>query len=106
MLLFLAVLAAIFIVDPPWDLVLIVIAGIVEVAEVGFWLAWNKRRHVQVGAETLIGATGAVTVRCDPVGQVRVRGETWAARCEAGADVGDEVRIVSRDRLTLTVEPT
>jgi membrane protein implicated in regulation of membrane protease activity len=35
---------------------------------------------------------------------VRISGEIWAARCSAGADVGEEVRVVGRDGLTLLVE--
>jgi membrane protein implicated in regulation of membrane protease activity len=37
--------------------------------------------------------------------QVRIQGELWGARCEAGADPGDTVRVVERDGLTLLVEP-
>jgi membrane protein implicated in regulation of membrane protease activity len=36
---------------------------------------------------------------------VRVRGELWEADCEDGAGVGDTVRIVGRENLTLTVVP-
>ena len=42
---------------------------------------------------------------CRPLGEVSVRGEIWQARCEAGADAGDIVRIVGLDGLTLVVEP-
>jgi membrane protein implicated in regulation of membrane protease activity len=45
-----------------------------------------------------------VAVSCRPEGQVRVHGELWRARCEEGADAGDEV-VVERleDGLTLIV---
>jgi membrane protein implicated in regulation of membrane protease activity len=36
---------------------------------------------------------------------VRVRGELWEARCDAGADPGDTVRIDALDELTLVVSP-
>jgi membrane protein implicated in regulation of membrane protease activity len=39
-----------------------------------------------------------------PVGQVRVRGELWEARCSDDADVGEAVRIVRIEGLTLVVE--
>ena len=42
---------------------------------------------------------------CRPDGQVQVLGTIWAARCEAGADQGDSVKVVGRRRLTLIVEP-
>ena len=40
-----------------------------------------------------------------PEGQVRVAGELWQARCEAGAGAGDEVVVREVDGLTLVVEP-
>ena len=40
-----------------------------------------------------------------PVGQVRLNGEIWEARCEAGAGTGERVRVTGRKRLTLIVEP-
>ena len=71
-------------------------------------LAWNRTvRHKRkvVGAQTLIGKNATVTEPCRPTGQVRLDGEIWEARCEAGADPGDTVRVVGRDELTLVVEP-
>ena len=58
-----------------------------------------------VGAETLIGREAVVTLPCRPVGQVRLDGEIWEARCEAGASPGDRVRVTGREKLTLIVEP-
>ena len=37
-------------------------------------------------------------------GQVRIGGEIWQARCEAGADTGETVRVVGLNGLTLLVE--
>jgi membrane-bound ClpP family serine protease len=42
---------------------------------------------------------------CRPEGQVRVQGELWQARCEGGVDVGEPIRVVGRENLTLFVEP-
>jgi len=40
---------------------------------------------------------------------VRVQGEEWQARCDAGVDAGvdagDPVRVLSREGLVLVVEP-
>jgi membrane protein implicated in regulation of membrane protease activity len=47
-----------------------------------------------------------VITACRPLGQVRVDGEIWAARCESGADIGTAVRVEDRDGLTLVVRPT
>jgi membrane-bound serine protease (ClpP class) len=100
-----AVLLALFVVPRPWGLVLVAAAAVVEVGESFFWLHLSRRRRIQMGAETLIGATARVVSDCRPLGQVRLRGELWRARCVAGASAGDTVRIVDRDGLTLLVEP-
>ena len=58
-----------------------------------------------VGADALIGQRALVAADCRPVGQVRLVGELWQARCDPGADVGDEVIVRALDGLTLVVEP-
>ena len=100
-----AVLLALFVVPAPWGLVLVSLAAVVEVAETFFWIHLSRRRRIRAGAETLIGARAVVASSCRPSGQVRVQGELWRARCEAGAEPGQAVRIVGRDGLTLLVEP-
>jgi membrane-bound serine protease (ClpP class) len=100
-----AVLLAIFVVPKPWGLVLVAAAAVVEVGESFFWVHLSRRRRIQMGAETLIGASAEVVSECRPLGQVRVQGELWRARCELGASPGETVRIVGRDSLTLLVEP-
>ena len=100
-----AVLLAIFVVPKPWGLVLVAAAAVVEVGESFFWVHLSRRRRIQMGAETLIGASAEVVTECRPLGQVRVQGELWGARCELGASPGETVRIVGRDSLTLLVEP-
>jgi membrane-bound serine protease (ClpP class) len=100
-----AVLLALFVLPAPWGLVLVAAAAVVEVAETFFWIRLSRRRRIRAGAETLIGARAVVMSSCRPVGQVRVEGELWRARCEAGVEAGRTVRIVGRDGLTLLVEP-
>ena len=100
-----AVLLAIFVVPKPWGLVLVAAAAVVEVGESFFWVHLSRRRRIQMGAETLIGASAEVVTECRPLGQVRVQGELWRARCELGASPGETVRIAGRDSLTLLVEP-
>jgi membrane-bound serine protease (ClpP class) len=104
MLLLGAVLLAIFVLPDAWDLPVILLAGVVEIAETGFWLWYSRRRRVQMGPETLVGGSGRVVTRCAPLGQVRIQGELWRAHCAGGADVGEEVRVVALDGLTLEVE--
>jgi len=65
-----------------------------------------KGRRKAVGAQTLLGREAVVMTACRPRGQVRIDGEIWEARCDAGAGEGDTVRIVDRDNLALIVEPT
>ena len=106
MLLVLAVLAAIFWLPTPWNVVLVLVAAAVEVAEIGFWLWWNRRRKPVTGAEALVGAVALATSALDPDGRVRVEGELWRARSDPPADAGERVviRAVEPD-LTLLVTP-
>ena len=49
---------------------------------------------------------GVVTTKLEPEGKVRIGAEIWNARAEGGAIAeGERVRVVSRDGLTLVVEP-
>jgi membrane-bound serine protease (ClpP class) len=105
-LLFVAAVAlAVFVLPQPWGLLLVIAAAIVEIGESWFWIRFSRRRRIRAGAETLIGSSAKVAAECRPLGQVRVHGELWGARCEAGAGVGETVRIVGREGLTLLVEP-
>jgi len=94
-----------FLLPSPWNLVGFLVAIPLWFVEL---LAWNrtvKHRRRAVGVQTLIGKDATVTEPCRPKGQVRLNGEIWEARCDAGADPGDTVRVVGRDDLTLVVEP-
>jgi len=99
-----AILLAIYVLPAPWGVLAVIGAAIVEAAETAFWFWLSKRRTVQAGAETLIGARGVATSAIRPEGMVRVQGELWQARSDHGADPGDEVRVVERDGLVLAVE--
>ncbi len=85
MALVVALLLAFFVLDAPWSVLVVVGALVLEVGEIVFWFWYSRRRNVQVGAETLIGRPGVVITQCRPLGQVRVGGEIWAARCESGS---------------------
>ena len=88
----------------PWNLVGFAICLVLFVGEVAFWHRRVRGQRKVVGAQTLIGKTGTLVSACRPHGQVRVGGEVWDARCDEGADVGEEVTVVGRDGLTLTVD--
>jgi|SRR6186997_2999246 membrane protein implicated in regulation of membrane protease activity len=103
MLIILAVVL-LLVLPGPWDVIGFAVALALGVGELFLWNKTVKRQRRVVGAQTLIGADALVLAACRPDGQVRVNGEIWAARCEAGADEGETVRVVGRDRLTLTVD--
>ncbi len=104
MLLLLALLAAIFWLPMPWGAVAVIVAAIWEVAEVAFFVWYSKRRRAVIGGEAMPGQTGTVVVACRPLGQVRIDGELWRARCEEGADPGERVVVEALEpELTLLV---
>ena len=107
MLLLVAFLLALLVLDPPWSFVVVAVALVVELGEAYFWWWLSRRRKPAVGVEAMIGASATVVRACRPLGQVRIQGELWRARADAGADEGDvvSVRAVDADGLTLVVEP-
>lgn len=100
-----AILLAVFVLSGPWRIVAVGVGLAVEAGETWFWWWLSRRRRPVVGVETLIGARATVVTPCRPRGQVRVGGELWRATCEAGADPGDAVRVLSVDGLELVVAP-
>jgi membrane protein implicated in regulation of membrane protease activity len=107
MILILAILLAVFFLDSPWSIVVLVAGCILEVGEVAFLRRWSKRidrrTAATTGSEAMIGREAEVVEECQPVGTVRVNGELWAARCSEGAARGDTVRVNGVDGLTLVV---
>ena len=95
MLLVLAILAAIFLLPSPWSYVVVIAAAVWESAELAFFVWYSKRRQATTGADAFAGAKGVVVQACRPIGQIRVRGELWRARCEEGADPGEAVVVES-----------
>jgi membrane-bound serine protease (ClpP class) len=106
MIVLLGILIGLFVVPDAWTIPVIAGALALEAAETYVWLRISRRMGPpRVGPERLIGQTGRVVETCRPIGRVRVRGELWQARCEAGAEVDSMVRVIGRDRLILAVEP-
>lgn len=106
MLLVVAILLAVFVVEEPWSWIVVVAGATLELTEAALFIWWSKRRTSVVGAEALIGRRALVAAECRPSGQVRIAGELWQARCDPGADIGDEVVVTALDGLTLVVEPS
>lgn len=100
----LAIVLAIVLLDSPWNWVVIAVGFAWELGETALLFWWSKRRRAVVGAEALVGRRALVSADCEPAGQVRVAGEIWGARCEAGARVGDEVVVREVRGLLLVVE--
>jgi membrane-bound serine protease (ClpP class) len=103
--LIIALALALFVLPAPWNVAAVVAAAVWELATALGGLWWSQRRAAKVGAEAMLGREVQVRQACRPLGQVRVRGEIWQARCAAGADAGETVRIIGIDGLTLLVEP-
>jgi len=101
----LAILLAIFVLPPHWGVVAILAGLTVELVEAWVWVYLSRRRRAVTGAEGLIGRTARVVEPCRPEGRVRVHGELWNAFCARGAEVGDTVRVVGVEDLTLDVVP-
>ena len=100
-----ALLLAILVLDEPWSWIVVGLGAAWEIAETILVVRWSQRRRSVVGAQALVGRRAVVAADCMPEGQVRVAGELWRARCEAGAGAGDEVVVREVDGLTLLVEP-
>ena len=100
-----AILLALLFLPWPWNLVVILCGLAVEAGELTWGLRLARRWRPATGAEAMIGREAEVTSACRPEGQVRIHGELWQARCAAGADAGDTVRVERLDGLTLVVTP-
>lgn len=91
-------------VDEELGIILVAAAVLFEVVEVWFWIKYLRRHRVKTGVEAMIGETATVIESCLPEGTVKLRGEIWAARSLTGANVGEKVRVVGVDGLTLEIE--
>lgn len=114
MLTIIALVIALVFLSWPWNVVLVITAAIVDLAETGAFVWWSRRRRrlhpATVGAETIVGRRGIALGRLDPhgapaVGQVRVDGEIWNARSTEPIDPGVAVVVAAVDGLVLEVEP-
>jgi membrane protein implicated in regulation of membrane protease activity len=101
MLLFGAILLAIFVLPSPWGIVAIAAGGLIDIAETLVLLKWSRRRRAVTGVEALLGKTAVVSG--SPT-QVRVAGELWEARSDRVLVPGDEVVVRAVEGLTLFVD--
>jgi membrane protein implicated in regulation of membrane protease activity len=103
MALLVAILLALIFLPWPWNLLAILGGLAVETVELTWGLSLARRWKAKTGAEAMIGAEAKVVTACRPLGQVRIQGELWEARCDEGADAGETVRIDRIEGLTLVV---
>ena len=103
MALAIALVLALVFLPWPWNFVVILGGLAVETIELTWGLSLARRWKPKTGAEAMIGEEAEVVVACRPLGEVRVQGELWQARCDEGADVGETVRIERIEGLTLVV---
>jgi len=100
-----AVLFAIFVLPSPWGLVAICTGAALDIAETFGFRWWSRRKRAQVGVETLVGQRAIAVGSLRPSGHVRIHGELWSARCDAGCDAGAAVVVRAVDGLVLVVDP-
>jgi membrane-bound serine protease (ClpP class) len=98
-----AIVLALIFLPWPWNLVMILGGLVIEVGELAWGLSLARRWKPKTGAEAMIGEQATVVTACRPLGEVRVQGELWQARCDEAADAGETVRIERLDGLTLVV---
>jgi membrane-bound serine protease (ClpP class) len=64
-----------------------------------------RRKPAATGAEQMLAEQGTVIDWSGTSGNIRIRGEVWAARASRSLAPGDAVRVTNRDGLVLDVEP-
>jgi membrane protein implicated in regulation of membrane protease activity len=101
-----AIILALLFLPWPWNLFAILGGLVIEVGELAWGLSLARRWKPKTGAEAMIGEQATVVTACRPLGDVRVQGELWRARCEEGAAAGETVRIEAIEGLTLLVKRT
>lgn len=83
----------------------IAVVGVVA----GLYIRWvvgpMRKKKVMAGPESIIGSVGVALTDLNPEGEVRVEGLVWRARSTSPVKAGARVRVVSREGLTLIVEP-
>ncbi len=100
MLLLGAILLAIFVVPWPWGLIVVVVGGLLDIAESVVLMRWSRRRRAATGAEAFVGRHAVVVTPT----QVRIAGELWEARSEDPLVPGENVVVRHVDGLTLFVD--
>ncbi len=105
-----AVIGSLILVDVPdmrlpLSLVLAVIIPFALILILMVRLAFRARRtKITTGLDGMIGLKGRAETAIAPEGRVFVRGELWSARSQSKIAVGENVRVVGVNGLTLDVD--
>ena len=91
MFLLLAIVLLIFL-PSPWNFFAGFASIVLFVLEAAYWQRRVRPQKAQTGVQRLVGATGEVSERLAPSGQIRVQGELWEAR-SLRASPGSRVRV-------------
>lgn len=102
---FLVALVLFIFLPSPWNAFLGFASVVLGILEATYWQRRVRGQKTQTGVARLVGATGEVSERLAPSGQIRVLGETWQARSTTELPPGSRVRVVAVDGLILDVEP-
>jgi membrane-bound serine protease (ClpP class) len=103
-------LGSIFLLDTESDLsISLPLVAAVTVTSILFTLwvlssIWKSRNQAVVsGDEALVGAEAKVITGFEHQGFVLLGGETWAATCDTQTTTDQRVKVIARNKLTLTV---
>ncbi|MFC1491304.1 NfeD family protein [Nitrospinota bacterium] len=70
------------------------------------WLVWRvHKRQPMTGKEGMVGRRAVTTTALDPEGWVRCGSELWFARSRDHVAAGEIVRVLSVEKLQLSVIP-
>lgn len=81
------------------------LAGALVVLLMASYFVRSRRQPVVTGAEQLLSEPAVALAAFDRSGPVRIRGEIWNAITRAPVRIGQRLRVVRVDGLTLEVEP-
>ncbi len=114
MLTLIALIIALLFLSSPWNVIVVVVAILIDLAEIAVFVWWSRRRRrrgpPEVGLETLLGRRGTAVARLTPgtledIGQVRIDGEIWGARTSDAVEPGASVVVRAVHGLVLEVDP-
>ncbi|TAJ87154.1 nodulation protein NfeD [bacterium] len=71
---------------------------------IGYLVFKSQKRKPTLGLEGLIGEIGEVRVKLDPAGKIFVHGEYWNAEGNGEIAVGEKVRVVGFEGMSLKVK--